>query len=47
MLFKQNWKGTNCRTGEVFAAQVPGNIQYDFGVFKNFGDVNYSDNYKI
>lgn len=46
MHFKQNWQGKNCRTGEVFAAQVPGNIQYDFGVFKNFGDVNYADNYK-
>ena len=46
MIFKQTWSGRNCRTDEVFSASVPGNIQYDFGVFKGFGDVNYSDNYK-
>ena len=46
MLFKQTWQGKNCRTGEAFPACVPGNIQYDFGVFKGFGDVNYADNYK-
>ena len=46
MIFKQEWQGRNCRTGEVFAASVPGNIQYDFAVAKGFGDIQYSDNYK-
>ena len=46
MIFNQLWQGRNCRTGELFTAAVPGNIQYDFAVAKNFGDIQFSDNYK-
>ena len=46
MLFEQKWQGKNCRTGELFAASVPGNNQYDLGVAKGFEIVNFADNYK-
>lgn len=46
MIFNQIWQGKNCRTGETFPASVPGNIQYDFAVMKDFGDIGYADNYK-
>ena len=46
MIFHQNWQG--CRIvngvfGEKFKAEVPGNIQYDYGVANNFKDVYYAD----
>lgn len=46
MIFKQKWQGKNCRDGSVFEANVPGNIQYDYGVAHGFGDVQYADNCK-
>ena len=46
MKFEQKWTGRNLRTGESFGASVPGNIQYDFAVYKEFGDIQYADNYK-
>ena len=48
MKFKQQWQGRNCNKNaeEWFPASVPGNIQYDYGVFHNFEDVQYADNYK-
>ena len=46
MIFKQSWEGRNCTKEKdvYFPAQVPGNIQYDYGVFKGFGDVNCGTN---
>ena len=48
MKYKQKWQGRifggNGSDG-WFAANVPGNIQYDYGVAHNFGDANYMDNY--
>ena len=48
MRFKQKWQGRNCNKNaeEWFPASVPGNIQYDYGVFHKFEDVQYADNYK-
>ena len=48
MRFDQKWNGRNCdkNPAEWFPVSVPGNIQYDYGVFHNFEDLNYSDNYK-
>lgn len=48
MKFEQEWKGRNCSENaeEYFAATVPGNIQYDYGVAHGFGNVQYADNYK-
>ena len=48
MRFNQVWNGRNCDKNptEWFPVSVPGNIQYDYGVFHNFEDLNYSDNYK-
>jgi beta-mannosidase len=48
MRFKQKWQGRNCNKNaeEWFPASVPGNIQYDYGVFHQFEDVQYADNYK-
>lgn len=48
MRFDQVWLGRNCnkQQNEWFPASVPGNIQYDYSVFHNFEDLNYSDNYK-
>lgn len=48
MRFQQTWQGRNCqKDGDAwFAAQVPGNIQYDYGVAHGFGDAQYADNYK-
>ena len=48
MRFDQVWNGRNCDKNptEWFPVSVPGNIQYDYGVFHKFEDLNYSDNYK-
>ena len=48
MRFDQIWTGRNCTKAEAewFPVSVPGNIQYDYGVFHKFEDLNYSDNYK-
>ena len=48
MRFDQAWNGRNCSKAEHewFPVTVPGNIQYDYGIFHNFADLNYSDNYK-
>lgn len=47
MKFYQNWKGT-VLTGDdkgfEFAANIPGNIQNDYAIAKNWGDLNFSDN---
>ena len=46
MKFEQKWMGRNCtkQENEWFPVSVPGNIQYDYGVFHGFPDVQYSDN---
>ena len=46
MRFDQQWLGRNCAEAAdaFFPAQVPGNIQYDYGVAHGFGDVQYADN---
>ena len=48
MKFEQIWEGRNCnkQKNEYFPATVPGNIQYDYGIAMDFGDVHYSNNYK-
>lgn len=48
MRFQQIWEGRNCSkdASSWFAATVPGNIQYDYGVAHHFEDVQFSDNYK-
>ena len=46
MIFYQNWLGYNIRNGvksAPFKVEVPGNIQYDYGVANNFKDVYYND----
>ena len=46
MKFDQNWIGARLFDGgeEIFAASVPGNIQYDYAVSRGFGDVMYGEN---
>lgn len=48
MIFKQTWQGRNCtkEADAFFPAEVPGNIQYDYGVAHGFPDVQYADNYR-
>ena len=48
MRFLQTWQGRNCQKdgGALFDAQVPGNIQFDYGVAHGFGDPQYADNCK-
>ena len=48
MRFDQIWQGRNCSEAKdaLFPATVPGNIQYDFGVARNFTDVQFADGYK-
>ena len=46
MIFHQKWLGariTNGAYSEYFLAEVPGNIQYDYGVANGFKDVYYAD----
>lgn len=47
MKFEQLWQARAIRPeGESawFPARVPGNVQYDYGVFMGWGDINYNDN---
>ena len=49
MIFSQNWLGcavVDGKKGEYFPVTVPGNIQKDYGVFADFGDMNYMNNCK-
>ena len=48
MRFDQVWSGRNCSKAENewFPVSVPGSIQYDYGLYHHFEDLNYSDNYK-
>lgn len=46
MRFLQTWMGACVRDGELspfFPASVPGNIQFDYAKYRQFGDVNYGD----
>lgn len=47
MKFYQNWTGCMCERGtergKFFPVEVPGNIQYDYAVANNWGDLMYSD----
>ena len=43
----QNWQARAIRPdgpSEWFPAEVPGNVQHDYGIFMDWGDINYSDN---
>ncbi len=47
MRFHQKWQGVRICDGkpcEVFDAQVPGNIQYDYAIYAEFGDPMYGEN---
>lgn len=48
MKLYQNWKGAradkdNNTLTDFFPVQVPGNIQYDYGAYAQFGDLHYGD----
>jgi 16S rRNA (guanine527-N7)-methyltransferase len=47
MKFIQKWQGKNCRMGDVFAASVPGNIQYDFAVARAVANLPVLSEYCI
>ena len=47
MKFYQQWTGCRIQKGKKgasFPVQVPGNIQYDYGAWHQFGDVNFNCN---
>jgi len=47
MKFNQQWQARAIRggvPGEWFPAQVPGNVQYDYGRFMGWGDISVGDN---
>ena len=47
MKFYQNWFGRvidETDSGEKFPANVPGNIQNDYAIYHNWGDINYDKN---
>ncbi len=47
MKFEQRWTGIRIMKNaenEYFPANVPGNIQLDYGTYRNFGDVMYGEN---
>lgn len=48
MIYKQKWMAKNLtkQDGE-FAANVPGNLQYDYYIYKNWPDYQYGDNSKM
>ena len=49
MIFEQKWTGSLLKDGkaaETFPVTVPGQIQKDYGEYKNFGDLNWMDNCK-
>ena len=49
MKFNQNWTARAIRPDgatEWFPAEVPGNVQYDYGRFMGWGDISWSDNVK-
>ena len=47
MKYEQIWQARALKSDGVspwFPAQVPGNVQRDYGLMMDFGDINYSDN---
>ena len=47
MKFNQKWQARAIRPdgpSEWFTAEVPGNVQYDYGVFMGWGDINIGEN---
>ncbi|MGI6240162.1 MAG: glycoside hydrolase family 2 protein [Christensenellales bacterium] len=47
MNYDQNWQARALRpegASEWFDAQVPGNVQYDYGRMMGWGDINFGDN---
>ncbi len=47
MKFNQQWQARAIRPdgpSDWFPAEVPGNVQYDYGVYMNWGDINIADN---
>ena len=47
MKFNQQWQARAIRPegpSQWFPAEVPGNIQYDYGKMMGWGDINYADN---
>ena len=48
MIYKQEWFAENItRADGVFKASVPGNLQYDYYLYKNWPDYQYGDNCKL
>ena len=43
---KLHWRGKRIGENDFFDVTVPGNIQNDYAIFNNWGDINYSDNCK-
>ena len=47
MKYNQLWQARAIRPdgcSEWFSAQVPGNVQYDYGVYMGWGNIHYNDN---
>lgn len=47
MKYRQNWQARAIRPegpSEYFPAEVPGNVQCDYGRFMDWGDINYGEN---
>ena len=47
MKFNQQWQARAIRpdgSSDWFLAEVPGNVQHDYGKFMGWGDINWSDN---
>ena len=47
MKFNQQWQAMAIRpdgSSDWFLAEVPGNVQHDYGKFMGWGDINWSDN---
>ena len=45
MIYKQKWTAENITKSDgEFSAEVPGNIQYDYALAKNWPDYQYADN---
>jgi len=47
MRYEQKWQARAIRPdgpSDWFDAKVPGNVQYDYGVYMGWGDINYAEN---
>ena len=46
MKYELKWMANVEESDDVFVANVPGNIQSDYAKSHDYGDLQYSDNYK-